>query len=293
MMNEIRTMLLLMAALQHAAAATSSAAPRDIRLDEAWKFFYGPGDNTTFFLEKLDDDSSWASINVPHDWSALPLPPRKEDTTNAPVLEIRNGTWLFKRGDNPSYANASLADTEWQQTQVPGDWRDPPLNYQEIDAFGWYRRHFSAEDWQVAAAAAGNLHVALGTVAAADDTYINGVKVGSSMPSGNSSAAAAGLFCPNYGTYRQYLVPPDLLKSGSEKNNVIAVRVLSRGGKRGINNGTWGKDMSTPGGLYDVSWGDQRVGALDPAASLGQKATGYAVGGTGCRMQNPPPAPGT
>ena len=47
--------------------------------------------------------------------------------------------------------------------------------------------------------------------------------------------------------------------------------------------------MSTPGGLYDVSWGDQRVGALDPAASLGQKATGYAVGGTGWSNAETPP----
>ena len=36
---------------------------------------------------------------------------------------------------------------------------------------------------------------------------------------------------------------------------------------------------SFPGGLYDVSWGDQRVGALDPGASVGGRPTGYAVGG--------------
>lgn len=74
--------------------APAAASPRDALLDESWRFFYGPGNASTFFLEAYDD-GAWPLVTLPHDASAAALPPRSADTTNAPVLEIRNGTWLF------------------------------------------------------------------------------------------------------------------------------------------------------------------------------------------------------
>ena len=185
------------------AAAAAVAAPRfaatsarDSLIDESWCFFYGPGNSSTFPLEAFDD-SGWPLVTLPHDWSAQALPPRSADTTNAPVLEVRNGTWLFQRGDpadNVSWAAQAWDDSSWQQTQVPGDWREPPLSYEDYNAFGWFRRHFTPTDWQVAAAEAGTLNVALGTVAAANIAWINGKQVGGSIPSDPNS-----LNCFNYG----------------------------------------------------------------------------------------------
>ena len=340
--------------LARATSSSSSDLPRDALLDEAWSFFYGPGNASTFFLEAFDS-SSWPLVTVPHDWSATPLPPRAEDQTNAPVLEIRNGTWLFNRGDPPdnvTWAFSNYSDASWQSVQVPGDWREPPISYEEYDSFGWFRRHFTVADWQLAAAEAGSLRVALGTVAAASVAWINGVQVGGSIPADPNS-----LNCFNYGQYQQYRVPAGLLVGGGG-DNVIAVRVLAQGGPLNASAAlpgavsyaylgegflADGDDVATgemtlaeaeaqcaslptccaitfassdaapagavkaylkskvnfspasgwqsytssrpcvrpslPGGLYDVAWGDQRVGALDPGASLGGRPTGYSVGG--------------
>jgi len=366
----LATSFCLVATATAAAAAYSyapaAASPRDALLDESWRFYYGPGNASTFFLEAFDD-GAWPLVTLPHDISAQALPPRSADTTNAPVLEIRNGTWLFQRGDpadNVSWAAASWDDSGWQQTQVPGDWRQPPLSYEEYNAFGWFRRHFTVAEWQVAAAEAGSLNVALGTVAAANIAWINGKQVGGSIPSDANS-----LNCYNYGLYQQYAVPPGLLVGGGG-DNVIAVRLLAQGGPAnataaalaaaaaaspaGVDAITYnyegegflaaGDDVASgemtlaaaealcsslplccgitfasalvaptgnvtaylksqlaayspaagwqsyrssrpcvqpsfPGGLFDVSWGDMRIGALDPGASVGGRPTGYAVGG--------------
>ena len=91
-------------------------------------------------------------------------------------------------------------------------------------AFGWYRRHFTVAEWQVAAAEAGSLNLALGTVAAANIAWINGKQVGGYIPSDPKS-----LNCASYGNYQQYTVPPGLLVGGGG-DNVIAVRVLAQGG---------------------------------------------------------------
>ena len=340
------------------ASRRAAADARDALLDESWRFFYGPGNASTFFLEAFDD-AAWPLVTLPHDWSAVALPPRALDQTNAPVLEIRNGTWLFNRGDPPdnvSWSAKTWDDSAWTPTQVPGDWRQPPLNYEDYDAFGWFRRHFTVADWQVAAAEAGTLNVALGTVAAANVAWINGVQVGGSIPSDPNS-----LNCFNYGLFQQYAVPRGLLVGGGG-DNVIAVRVLAQGGPanstaaaaaaaagpvtysyQGEGFLADGNDVASgemtlaaaealctslpnccaitfeaasaaptgnvsaflkskisfsaasgwqsfassrpcvrpsfPGGLYDVSWGDMRIGALDPGASVGGRPTGYAVGG--------------
>lgn len=170
-----------------------------------------------------------------------------------------------------SWAAANWDDSGWEQTQVPGDWRQPPLSYEARNAIGWYRRHFTVAEWQVAAAEVGSLNVALGTVAAANIAWINGKQVGGYIPSDPSS-----LNCFNYGVYQQYAVPPGLLVGGGG-DNVIAVRVLAQGGP--ANATAAAPQPSFPGGLFDVSWGDMRIGALDPGASAGGRPTGYAVGG--------------
>ena len=63
---------------------------------------------------------------------------------------------------------------------VPHDWRDPPTSYGEREATGWYRRKFTLSSAQLKAYAVAPVApiLALGVVARADETFINGVLVG-------------------------------------------------------------------------------------------------------------------
>jgi len=90
------------------------------------------------------------------------------------VLSVRNGTWRFHIGDDASWATPSFNDTAWPTVIVPHDWRLPPTSYTATNALGWYRRAFDVSPMQMAAATAGTLVFSLGTVAAGDETYING-----------------------------------------------------------------------------------------------------------------------
>lgn len=237
-----------------------SAPPRKIfSFDEAWRFKLGDSDSYSL---PSTDDSTWRLLDVPHDWSSEDLPPRSDDLPPL-VWEVRNGTWLFKRGgQNSSWADIDLDEKGWTPTLVPSDWR-VANNYTEVNAYGWYRRHVDATAAQVSAN--GTLVLALGAVAKRDETYLNGVLVG-----------RTGGFtpdCTDYLRFRSYKIPAGLLQP---KDNVVAVKVFSEG--KTPDGQEW------PGGLYDhpvLRNGDQRTGAFDAAISQGQRATGYAVGGIG------------
>lgn len=129
------------------------------------------------YCQPLFDDHLWRTVEVPHDWSIEELPPRSADPWAA-VLSIRNGTWRFHQGDNASWAQPGINDHTWASVTVPGDWRNPPLNYKADNAVGWFRQQFTATPQQLAAADAGNLMFDVGTVSGADETYINGVHIG-------------------------------------------------------------------------------------------------------------------
>lgn len=241
------------------------------------------------FVDPAFDDSAWATREVPHDFSIEDLPPREADD-NSPTLALRNGTWLFHRGDNSSFSDPGLDDSHWQQVQVPHDWRAPPTNYNASNAYGWYRRHFRASAAQLQAASLGRLQLALGTVAALDDTFINGHHIGSQgldataalhqpepalhgplsstsilQTNTNTNSTLESVSCEDYLVYRAYPVPANILHNASD--NVVAVRVFSPGG------------AAAPGGLYDASAPDARIGPFDAGSSPGQKSTGYTVAG--------------
>ena len=225
----------------------------------------------TPYCERSFDDSSWRALELPHDWSSEDLPARAVDA-DTPVLEARNGSWKFSPGDNASWAAPGFNDGGWGAVTVPHDWRDAPTSYVDRDAYGWYRRTVAVGAAQLAAAKAGTLQLALGTVALTDEAFVNGVKVGGtgSMGKGGGCGALA---------YRSYNVPYSVLASAVAKNGgsaVVAVRVWSQGGAPGAT-----ADGQAPGGLFDSEAPDERVGMFDPAASPGQKSTGYSVGGEG------------
>ena len=225
--------------------------PEVIPFDAAWRFTLG---DSSEYSAVAFNDASWRLLDVPHDWSIEDLAPR---TSTNDVFEVRNGTWLFKRGgQNASWEDPSLDESGWMPITVPSDWR-VAANYTDEDAFGWYRRHLDATDEQVPR---DGLLLALGAVSARDVTYLNGVEIG--------KTAGFNPNCNDYIHFRSYAIPKGLLKP---KDNVIAVQVFSKGGQ-------------FPGGLYDhpvLRNGDVRQGPFDAAISAGTRATGYTVGGVG------------
>lgn len=81
--------------------------------------------------------------------------------------------WLFRTGDDLSYKGISIDETGWVNINVPGNWEDQ--GFPEYDGYAWYRLHFTIdEDF-------GNqpLYLFLGKIDDADETYLNGVKIGS------------------------------------------------------------------------------------------------------------------
>jgi hypothetical protein len=215
------------------------------------------------FCKPSFDDSSWRSLDVPHDWSIEDLPARDKDT-NAPVLDPRYGTWSFAKGDDPSWSAVDFDDSKWQKVKGGQDWR-LHSNYTDKNAIGWYRQTVSANDLLVGSPFT---KLDLGIIAGVDETFLNGHKIGSS---GDFNKPG----CRDYATWRQYAGAAGNLK---KEGNVIAVRIRSLGGK-----GTYG-DGTYPGGLYDdpvMKDHDVRRGAFDAGASLNGRSYGYTVGGTG------------
>ena len=184
-----------------------------------WRFFRGDGN----FAAMESDDTAWALVDIPHDYSAEDLPERQLDEST-PVLAVRTGDWKFAEGEgNASWAAATFDDSAWRTVAVPGDWRD--LGYEVPNAFGWYRRSFEVTTAQFNAAQRGTLRLALGDVASADVTYVNGIQVGATGSMGKERS------CKEQLTYRSY-DGDALSKSVKLGTNVIAVQVWSPGGPR-------------------------------------------------------------
>ena len=125
------------------------------------------------YAKSTFDDSSWETVETPHDWSIMDLPARADDM-DTPAVSIRNGTWKFSKGDDSSWSAESFDDSKWTSVTVPSNWRDPPLSYTDSNATGWFRRHFSLTAAQLAgyAKSASPVMLALGEVACNDATYV-------------------------------------------------------------------------------------------------------------------------
>ncbi len=219
---------------------------RDRSLDADWKFLRAdaPGAERPDF-----DDSDWRALDVPHDWSIEDLPSADKTIVSCAVVE---GKWRFHKGDDSAWKNPVLNDSEWQEVQLPDDWRRHS-NYTEDNAYGWFRRHVQLPG----PAEAKTLELLLGKIQDVDETYLNGTRIG-----------GMGSFPPSFKTAsdqeRCYRVPPHLVHG--DGTDVVAVRVFHATGK---------------GGIYEAGSSVGRAGPFDPAASPGGSSTGHVLGGTG------------
>ena len=216
------------------------------RLDAGWRFHRGdaPGAEQINYA-----DASWRHVDLPHDWSIEDLP--RLPPARTPTLALTPGPWRFTLGDNVAWKEPAFDDAAWQPLTLPAHWSSH-LSGDFTQKFGWYRRRFIVP----AALRGRDILLLLGKVDDADETFVNGVKVG-----------GLGSFPPHYETAwetpRRYLVPAKLLKG--DGTDLVAVRDY---------NG------QSDAGIYEAATPPIRSGPFDAESESGA-AQGFTEGGIG------------
>ncbi|HEX9563112.1 MAG TPA: alpha-galactosidase, partial [Gemmatimonadaceae bacterium] len=177
------------------------------------------------------------------------------------------GPWRFRTGDDTRYAARDFDDEAWETIPVPGTWEQ--AGHPDYDGPAWYRTRFSLPASPNPQPPA--VHLDLGKVDDADETFVNGLRIGGT--NGRRS-------------YRRYEVPATALNWGGE--NVLALKVADSGGAGGL----WSLTRDRPVGtwivegaprwwtLVLVNWDDEPRTVAQTLAALGipaARATAYDV----------------
>ncbi|WP_227356618.1 beta galactosidase jelly roll domain-containing protein [Haladaptatus salinisoli] len=151
------------------------------------------------------------------------LPPR---LLTMPRISLA-GEWLFHRSDDFSWKAPSLDDSEWETVTLPANWEDHS-DYTENPVYGWFRKHFTVPaEWEGHA-----LKIPVGKIDDADETFLNGAKIGQTGTFPENGYETA------WSQARRYTVQPENVNFGGE--NVLAIRVYDGGGGGGIYGGPLG-----------------------------------------------------
>lgn len=131
------------------------------------------------------------------------------------VQQMLKNISTFEHGDIGSedtlrWKDVDYDDHVWPHLHAPGFWE--PQGLPDLDGVVWYRKEIVLTAEQARQGAV----LELAMIDDVDDTYVNGVKVGSTG---------------HYLLARKYRVPPGVLKAG---RNVIAIRVLDTASGGGI-----------------------------------------------------------
>jgi hypothetical protein len=185
--------------------ANPAAANRVRSFDSGWRFLRAdaPGAEAPAF-----DDSTWRTLDVPHDWRIEDLPPHD---ISVPELSVVAGQWRFQKGDESTWkARVRLPDT-WERHS----------DYRDDNVYGWFRRRIEIP----AECKGGDFDLLLGCIDDMDETFLNGERIG-----------GLGSFPPNFqiawDVQRRYRVPASLVRG--DGSDVLAVRVFDRTGEGGI-----------------------------------------------------------
>ena len=148
--------------------------------------------------------------------------------------------WKFSPGDDPSWSNPALDDSDWQSIDVGKSWEEQ--GHADYDGYGWYRKHIHIPaDYQhhPDLNKYGFLNLVLGSIDDADQTWWNGQLLGETgqMPHPYKTA---------WSTQRNYRVPAQRIHWDAD--NVIAVRVYDGTNQGGMCRG--------PYALRVASWRD-------------------------------------
>ena len=138
-----------------------------------------------------------------------------------PGFQSLAGTWKVAKGDDAARAIVDCDDSDFITTTVPGGWERDALP--DYDGFAWYRMHFAVSPEQRAAWGDVPLALVIGAIDDADETFLNGQKIGASGQVSPVKQTA-------WDQVRVYEFSPAFLQD----DNVIAVRVDDWGGGGGI-----------------------------------------------------------
>ena len=108
------------------------------------------------------------------------------------------------------WKDASFDDSRWAVMKLPGEWEGQGLA--GLDGIVWFRKTIVVDEADAGKPAI----IELSKIDDKDETYVNGVRIGST---------------DKYDEKRQYTIPAGILKAGK---NIIAVRVTDTGGGGGI-----------------------------------------------------------
>lgn len=138
------------------------------------------------------------------------MPVKKKETLTKAVIALQGSLPAF--GEDEQYKNAAFDDSRWPRMKLPGLWEEAGLGLNDLDGVVWFRKTI-----EVAQEDAGKPAVLeLSKIDDADETYVNGIKVGATN---------------SYSDLRHYTIPAGTLKAG---RNVVAVRIKDTGGGGGV-----------------------------------------------------------
>jgi len=133
----------------------------------------------------------------------------------ASALKKAIGTFqgsLPPAGEEVKFKEISYDDSRWGHIKLPGTWEQAGLGLEALDGIVWFRRTIELTPEE----AGKTMTLDLSKIDDIDETYVNGVKVGSTK---------------DYNALRHYTIPAGTLKPGK---NLIAIRVQDTGGGGGI-----------------------------------------------------------
>jgi len=130
-----------------------------------------------------------------------------------------HGNWKIVESDVAEGSQYLYNDSLCREITIPGDWPNLLAKDKNRETTVWLRKkvHIGADLKGM------SLHLFLGNIGVADETYFNGVLIGSTGSIPSESQPLAYHFALQMP--RIYFIPESLLKFGSE--NVIAVRIYS------------------------------------------------------------------
>jgi len=161
--------------------------------------------------------ASVAPVSGAQSTQALASVTRAGDRRGDDVYSI-GGRGRFRTATIPAYGSRGFDEAAWETIRVPQRWDEAGHR------ITWVRvvpHEVPAPEQGDGKADRRNLFLEIGKIADADETFVNGVRVGQT---GELSQSGRG----DPQAYRRYRVPPETLNWGGE--NVVAVRVLGSGG---------------------------------------------------------------
>ena len=179
-----------------------------------------------------------------------------------------SGSWRFRTGDDPGYSARGFDEEAWETIQVPQRWDE--AGHAGYTGIAWYRVRFTLPPppgRTVGPSDSRTVTLELGKIADADQTFLNGLKIGETTGPGE---------------YRRYSVPSEGVNWGGE--NVLAVRVSGGGRDAG---GIWSVRRDRPARVWvgegaprwwtvvAVNWDNEPLQVSVPLAQLGISGTTF------------------